>query len=1071
MFSRGLCALGVVCLIALGLLGPDLPTFVPIRRSPSIFFEPNRGQAGADVVFVASARGYAIQIKRDELRFSNIKMRLRGANRDVAIVGQARLTGHSHYYAGSERSHWLTDVPHYARVFYRDIYPNIDLVIYGKDADPEFDFVVHPGGDPNSIHLEFPGATVTAEDKGSMSIAVGNDRLHIEKPSVYQVSADGRQMTAGSFTQIGERDIGFRLGSYDPTRTLVIDPVLSLNVNLGYYPSRIALDAAGNTYVADYQHQHVYKYGPGGDVLFKTFLQGAVNMAIATDAAGSVYLTGTTTYAPLATPGALNTPFTSGTHVFVAKLSSDGKLIYAAIFGGSGIDLGLAIAVDLSGNAVVVGSTSSPNFPPSPLQPLYGGGSNCTFDFRFGTGPPTSSPCGDAFVAKLNATGSALVFSTYLGGSDSETAEAVVTDSGGSIYVAGTTGSANFPVSQGAYQPAVHGRTDGYVTKLAPDGKLVYSTYLGGSFAQGARAIAVDSSGRAWVGGDTISSNFPVTADAYQRAHLGNQDVFLSKLSADGASLVYSTFLGGSNRDTLRSLKLDSAGNPHLFGETLSPEFPQVDPFQDPPTGLTASGGLFISKFNSSASQLLLSTHLPSDGPGLSCCSGYDMAVDAAANIYVAAFTRLAIGNSSIALLKFNPQISVRLQSYSPTTLYQLDEVVLTVTGISFQPNYVLQLNGQDLRTTYVSSTTLTAPAQGPLAIYGSLTLRVPGPNGGSSNSLPLLFSIPLPQLTSIAPSTVRAGGPRFVLDVRGSGFLPTSQVVLNNQLLPNLAQQTTFVNRNQLQATVFADQILSAGLIPVAVSNGGGVAGLSYLSNSQALAVVGSSPNPITAVVNAASFTGAVLTTGSLVSVFGTNLAASTATASSLPLPTTLGGVTVQIAGTPASLLYVSPTQINLLVPPLPSQSAVPVSVLGGAQTASLMLTTAAFSPGIFTTKQTGMGQGAILISGTPDFAAPSGSIPGANARPVPRGQYVSIYCTGLGPIPSRRHSAFVTVGGQQASVSYAGPAPGYAGLYQINALVPTTISPGDALPVVVSVAEEPGQLVASNTVTIAVQ
>jgi hypothetical protein len=300
----------------------------------------------------------------------------------------------------------------------------------------------------------------------------------------------------------------------------------------------------------------------GSALVYSTFLGGTDidhGRAIAVDSAGNAYVIGET--------GSLDFPTTAGAFsrtsrgsydVFLTKLNAGGTgLVYSTYLGGTQVDNCERVAVDGGGNAYVVGFTSSIDFPTTP-----------------GAFSTTANGGFDVFVTKVNPAGSALVYSTYLGGQDSDTGGGLVIDAAGNAYISGGTDSLNFPTTPGAFDTLPDGN-DAFVTKLNATGSaLVYSTVLGGTVYEGASAVRVDAAGNAWLTGTTGSPDFPVTVGVADRTFNGVGDAFISELSPDGSTLVYSTYLGGAQSDSGSDLALDSAGNIYVTGHTYSSDFP-----------------------------------------------------------------------------------------------------------------------------------------------------------------------------------------------------------------------------------------------------------------------------------------------------------------------------------------------------------------------------------------------------------------------------------------------------------------------------------------------------------------
>jgi hypothetical protein len=587
-----------------------------------------------------------------------LRMTFVGANPEPRLVGTEELPGKANYFIGNDRAKWRTNVPTYARVQYTNIYPGIGLVYYGNGRQVEYDFVVGPGANPNRILLGFEGADKLEVDaQGDLVLHTTAGAIRQRKPVIYQEVGGERREIAGGYVIKGTRQVGFRVAAYDASRPLVIDPALFYSTYLGGSDFdeglSIAVDTSGNAYVtgqtgsADFPTTpgafqtggptgaaFVTKLNPtGSGIIYSTYLGGSSfdkGAGIAVDAAGNAYVTGETGSPDFpTTPGAFQTTLGgTGGDAFVTKLNPSGSgLVYSTYLGGSlpefvgGGENGEGIAVDLAGNAYVVGCTSSTNFPTTPgaFQTTFGG-------------------VEDNFVTKLDPTGSMLVYSTYLGGSDQEFCPPrVAVDAAGSAYVTGFTDSTDFPTTPGAFQTTLSGPRDAFVTKVNPTGSgLAYSTYLGGSDEDFGHGIAVDTSGNAYVTGTTASTDFPTTPGAFQPTFGGNGDAFVTKLNPTGSGLVYSTYLGGSSDEfATGGVAVDTAGNAYVTGSTISPNFPTTPGAFQPTFG--GNGDAFVTKLNPTGSGLVYSTYLGGNADE----NGFAIAVDAlpTSNAYVTGLT------------------------------------------------------------------------------------------------------------------------------------------------------------------------------------------------------------------------------------------------------------------------------------------------------------------------------------------------------------------------------------------------------------------------------------------------
>ncbi len=696
-------------------------------------FEANAGQTDPRVKFLSRGRGYTLFLTADEavlaLRTTKskrtedrnsksavlnlqsqignrqstapavVRMKLVGADPAAKVSGLDELPGRSNYLIGNDPKKWRTNVPNHAEVKYKGIYPGVDLVYYGNQRQLEYDFVVRPGADPKAIRLEVVGADLGVrpaagqhgdegahggaplriDANGDLVLKPDSGDIRFHKPVAYQTDSGGRRRYVQAHYVLKPRGrVGIRLGRYDAARPLVIDPVLSYSTYLGGSSDDLALgiavDSSGNAYVTGVTRSPDFptvnpipgacqgSCGSGSDLdafvtklnaagsalVYSTYLGGSgleEGVGIAVDSSGDAYVTGATHSTDFPTvnpvPGACQGSCGSGSDfdAFVTKLNAAGSaLVYSTYLGGSAGEGGSAIAVDGSGNAWVTGPTNSSDFPT--VNPVPGA---CQ-------GSCGSGNHDDAFVTKLNAAGSALVYSTYLGGSGEDNPSGIAVDGLANAYVTGGTNSTDFPTVNpvpGACQGTcgTGSNFDAFVTKLNAAGSaLVYSTYLGGSSFDDGLRIAVDGSGDVYVTGVTLSSDFPTVnpvpgACQGSCGSVGNGDAFVTKLNAAGPALVYSTYLGGSNFDEGLGIAVDGFGNAYVTGFTFSSDFPTVNPIPGACQGSCGTGrpneDAFVTKVDAAGSALVYSTYLG----GSSSDGAEGIAVDSAGNAYVAGGT------------------------------------------------------------------------------------------------------------------------------------------------------------------------------------------------------------------------------------------------------------------------------------------------------------------------------------------------------------------------------------------------------------------------------------------------
>lgn len=646
-------------------------------------FEPNQGQTNRPVRFVSRGSGYALYLTSHEALLSLfrpsaggvkdgllpfhktktydfaptlLRMKLVGANPAPIISGHEQLPGKSNYFIGNDPKTWQRHVPTFAKVKYRDVYPGVDLVYYGNQERLEYVFVVAPGADPRMIELSFPGAKkLSIDSEGNLVIGLKGAEILEHAPNVVQEVNGIKETLAGRYILKDRNRVAFQISDWDRSKALVIDPAIQFSTYLGgsgdEFPLYMDLDRSGSVYVVGFTTStdfpttpdslqstfaggsvdaFVTKLNPQGSaIVYSTYLGGTgddLGLGIAVSPLGMAYLTGQTSSTDFPTTSRALQPSYGGGNSdgFVAKLSADGSvLIYSTYLGGSADDAALIGPTDSGGHVYAEGFTSSTDFPTTAgaFQRTYGGGAD------------------DAFVTKLKADGSGLIFSTYLGGSGDDLGFDGTIDHFGNAYITGVTSSTDFPTTPRAFQPAYGGGdADTFVTKLKQDGSgLVYSTYLGGSGHEEPRDLTVDVFGNAYVPGFTNSNDFPITSGAFQTSFAGgNWDGYVTKFNRTGSGVVYSTYLGGSGDDFAGAIRVDRLGNAYVPGQTSSTDFPTTaNAFQSSYGG--GNSDAFATKLNAKGAGLLFSTYLGGSGDDGSVGSG--TGVDRFANVYVLGFT------------------------------------------------------------------------------------------------------------------------------------------------------------------------------------------------------------------------------------------------------------------------------------------------------------------------------------------------------------------------------------------------------------------------------------------------
>lgn len=654
-------------------------TKLTFLKSP-LSFEANKGQSNNAVKYLSRNKSHTLFLTKNEAVLSllsdskkqiSVKIKLLGANKNPKISGLKKLPGEINYFIGNDPKKWLTNIPTYGKVKYSDIYPGIDLVYYGNQEKLEYDLVVAPGVNPKTITLKFKGAKKLELDKeGNLVLHTNGEKIVQKKPIVYQETSGSKKEIVGNYILKANNEIGFKIDKYDTKRTLVIDPQLVYSTYLGGTGNgsdagnSIAVDSQGNAYVTGQAQStdfpttsgafqtvnpgtfrdsaFVSKFSPTGTLIYSTFLGGTQSIGdekgkgIAVDESGNAYVLGETRENDFPiTSGAIQAQVKNqNIEAFITKLNSTGSsLIYSTFLGSPLNDTANGIAIDTSGNAYIIGRTDSPEFP--------------TTQGAFQITSPVANAA--VFISKINPTGTVLIYSTFLGGSQYEEGYGIAVDGTGNAYVAGNTSSSNFPITQGVIQSTLKGVNDVFVTKLNPNGTgLVYSTFLGGSSSENAfdsfgiggflrqyYDIAVDQSGNAFVTGATQSNDFPTTNGTLQSTKKGTVDSFVAKLNPSGTSLLYSTYLGGTQNDAGTGIAVDSNGNAYVVGTTVSSDFLTQNAVQanqgNDNVPATFERDAFVTVLNPGGSAALFSTYFGGGGAD----DGYALAIDTSKNIFI----------------------------------------------------------------------------------------------------------------------------------------------------------------------------------------------------------------------------------------------------------------------------------------------------------------------------------------------------------------------------------------------------------------------------------------------------
>jgi uncharacterized protein (TIGR03437 family) len=934
---------------------------VPNVEQP-IGFERNQGQTDPSVKFLARAGNYRLFLTDsqavlafDGKRPVSLVIRPLGANRAPKMIELEEQRGISNYLTGADPDKWVTGVKHYSKVRYQQIYPGVDLMYYATERQLEHDFIVGPGADYRNIRLRYEGAsTIRLERNGDLVMRTPDGEVRQLRPVIYQDISGERRLIAGGYRMNGG-EVSFRVGAYDPSLPLVIDPVI-----------------------------------------FSTYLSGNgidQPVSIAVDARGAAYATGMTTSLNFPVKNALQSKIAGGTDVFVTKLDgASGAVLFSTYLGGSANDVASQIKVDATGSAYVVGSTSSTDFP--------------TTKGAFQT--TLLGPLG-AFIIKLNAAGNGLIYGTFLSGSQGAIGRGLDVDPTGSVYVVGATASRDFPVK--GFGLSLTFGIDGFLTKLSADGSsLIYSNYLGGNGSDCLEGVAVNSIGEANIAGWTSSTDLPTSFEGSRWPTLaGVINGFMAKVSASGFQVEYISYYGGSLVDIASSILVDPSDvfTVYIGGLASSPDFPTTDA----PLTLAQGGMLpYVAKF------------------ALPNALGEEARSPVRAAAQVDDYSWFTPAPDQCQGTDWGPLMDSLKKDQKDLT--EIEELAL-VSGVGF-----------------VNGTAGTA-------LGGLIVIKhIMEPCSSSGKAKPGPVSLASP---------TQAPGPLFAMSAVDGSPINVLEPPLSTTGTISVRAFATDPSGNIYVAVQTSDPTLpvSASGLPAGSGAAGGTGYIARLGAAQSGSPI------ITKVANAEGGESTVIAPNTWVEIKGSGLApAGISSPACAPgycwqaadflnnqLPTVLQGVSVSMNGLPAYVYFISSGQINVLTPPnlATGQFTVQVTVSGvpsaafssQAQAESISFFVLSGGPYVLATHLDG------------SLIGPSSLFPGATT-PAKPGEQIVFYTNGYGPTnpPAIAGSLTqagnlptlpqLTIGGFGANVSFAGLIS--PGLYQFNVTVPTTLPDGDS-------------------------
>jgi hypothetical protein len=838
----------------------------PLQSNSQAFIE-NKGQWDAEAQFLAQSGGLNLWVTGNGavMDFQKVVPDSSKAKRHIAghvirvgfvdsapaaTAGFTALPGTYNYFQGADLSSWVSNVRAFSETRSEGLYKGISARYYFSEGTPRYDLIVQPGADPSKIAMQYEGADgVQVLTNGNLQIKTSLGTVEQRGLLAYQASSTGNKQVECRMVASGDT-VRFSLGTYDKSKTLVIDPLI-----FSTYLGEANTDA----------------------------LTANTGVGVVSDSAGNAISVGNTNCPTFPTTvGAYQTVFGGGGVIYVTKLSADGThLIYSTYLGADSGPTVAAVTLDSQGDPVILGSTYYSGYP-----------------VTAGAYQSTKQGLPNMVVTKLNSTGTALIFSTYFGGGGSDTPSKLALDSSGNVVIVGYGEDNGWPVTKGAFQTAVNDdQYDGLIAKLSADGKTVlWASYLGGvAYSAGDQALDVilDSANNLVIGGTAWSPDFPVTAGAYQTSNGGLADAYVVKMSADGSKEIFGTFLGGDTGAFGAAVGLTATGDPVIVGTTTRSTFPvTAGAFQ---TTFGGDGSSFVSVFSADGSTLLASTIFS----GSVSESVTSVKVDKSGNIVFAgagistdmpvtanAFQSISGGNSegfvakltpdcknllystyfggsafnAISSLALDPSGNAMITGYTQSTDFPLSanafqtinyaDVANLLSATSFVSNISMGSSGTTQSVTLaLSPSTVT----GGVTSYGTVTLSPAAPTGGATVSITsgasTLGTLPMTAGTTqgtFSLTTVPVDATVvFPITVSFNGGSQTQNLTV---LAPALTTLTLGATTATAGTPVTGTVTLSGGARPSGVS-------ISLSSSNTAAATVGASV-PIASGAKTATFT-----------------------------------------------------------------------------------------------------------------------------------------------------------------------------------------------------------------------